>query len=113
MMKKSVVKKCGGYIKLRRKEDFDLFSRIVTAGYYVRNIDESLYLYRADENNYKRRKSKENMKAAIYVYKRHWKRNGRSFLDFLIITSAERFFWLAPDGVMKFLSNSMLREKTN
>ena len=41
MMKKSVVKKCGGYIKLRRKEDFDLFSRIVTAGYYVRNIEIS------------------------------------------------------------------------
>ena len=41
-----------------KKEDFDLFSRIITSGYYVRNIDKSLYLYRADENNYKRRKSK-------------------------------------------------------
>ena len=111
MMKKSIVEKCGGYIKLRRKEDFDLFSRIITSGCYVRNIDKSLYLYRADENNYKRRKSKENMKSAIYVYKRHWKRKGCSLFDFLIISSAEVFFWLVPDKVMKNISNMLLRER--
>ena len=112
MMKKSVVERCGAYIGLRRKEDFDLFSRIVTAGYYVRNINKSLYLYRADENNYKRRKSKENMMAAIFVYWRHWKRKGCNFFDFLTISLAEVFFWIAPDCMMKFMSNKILREKT-
>lgn len=111
MMKKSIVEKCGGYIKLRRKEDFDLFSRIITSGYYVRNVNKSLYLYRADESNYKRRKSKENMKSAIYVYKRHWKRKGCSLLDFFIISSAEIFFWIIPDNLMKKISNKVLREQ--
>ena len=111
MMKKSIVEKCGGYIKLRRNEDFDLFSRIITSGYYVRNVNKSLYLYRADESNYKRRKSKENMKSAIYVYKRHWKRKGCSLLDFLIISSAEIFFWIIPDNLMEKISNKVLREQ--
>lgn len=113
MMKKSVVQECGCYVNLRRKEDFDLFSRIVTSGYYVRNIAEPLYLYRADENNYKRRKSKENMKSAIYVYKKHWKRKGCSLFDFLIISLAEIVFLILPNKFMKIVSNKVLRKKYN
>lgn len=111
MMKKSIIEKCGGYIGLKRKEDFDLFSRIITAGYYVRNINKSLYLYRANDSNYKRRKSKENMKSAIYVYRRHWKRKGCSFIDFLVISLAEIFFWIIPERLMKIVSNKILRER--
>lgn len=111
MIRKSVIEECGGYICLRRKEDFDLFSRIVTSGHYVRNIDESLYLYRADDDNYKRRKSKENMKSAIYVYRRHWRRKGCTLFDFIIISVAEVFFWIVPDKMMKAISNKFLRKK--
>lgn len=109
--KKSVVKKCGGYIKLRRKEDFDLFSRILSKGYYVRNVTESLYLYRADADNFKRRKSKENIKSAFYVYKRHLMRKGCTFLDYLLMCGGEIIFFVLPDGMMKVLSDKFLRKK--
>ena len=111
MYKKSVINSVGGYQKLRRKEDFDLFSRVIVSGAYVRNVNESLYLYRADENNYLRRKSKENMKAALGVYRLHLKRGGCRLMDYVIICSAEILFYILPLKVMKWLSDKMLRNK--
>lgn len=111
MYKKSKIQELGGYSKLRRKEDFDLFSRIIVSGAFVRNIDESLYLYRANENNYLRRKSKENMQAALKVYKRHKSRGGCGCLDYIAMCIAEVFFYLLPVKVMKAVSDRVLRKK--
>lgn len=107
--KKDIVLKCGGYPKLRRKEDFDLFSRIISEGYYVKNVPKSLYLYRANENNYKRRKSWENIVNAWYVYKRHLKRKGCNIFDFITICLGEFSFFILPYSLMKILSDKILR----
>lgn len=110
--KKSIIIKCGGYQKLKRKEDFDLFSRILASGYYARNVNQALYLYRADENNYRRRKSKKNVVSAFYVYKRHLKRKGCSVFDFMIMCGGEIIFFILPYKLMRILSDKMLRKKT-
>ena len=111
MYRKSIVQEAGGYILLKRKEDFDLFSRIITNGYQTKNIDESLYLCRADENNYFRRKSYLNFKSAIYVYWRHFLRHGCGFFDFIIICMAELSFLVMPLKLMKWVSDNVLRKK--
>lgn len=111
MYKKSCVLDCGGYSLLRRKEDFDLFSRMLKKGYYALNIDESLYLYRVNENNYKRRKSWINTKSAIYVYTLHFKRKGCTLIDFFIICGAEILFFIMPVRVVKIISDNLLRER--
>lgn len=111
MYRKSKVIKAGGYKILKRKEDFDLFSRMLSEGCYAVNICESLYLYRANEDNYARRKSWHNFKSAIYVYIRHLKRKSCTVLDFIIISCAELCFWIFPVGVMKFVSDNFLRKK--
>lgn len=111
MYRKSMLEAVGGYAKLQRKEDFDLFSRCINAGYYALNINESLYLYRANEGNYKRRKSLVNLKSALYVYKLHYKRKGCSLLDLIIVSGAELVFFILPTGVMRWLSDTVLREK--
>lgn len=111
MYRKSMLEKVGGYAKLHRKEDFDLFSRCINSGYYALNINESLYLYRANEGNYKRRKSFVNFKSAMHVYKLHYKRKGCSFMDLAVVSCAELVFLLLPTGIMKWLSDSVLREK--
>ena len=50
MFKKSVILKCGGYDpQLTRRQDYDLFSKIIHDGYIVSNINEVLLMYRADE----------------------------------------------------------------
>ena len=109
--KRSKVVETGGYIPLRRKEDFDLFSRMLVNGNYALNIDESLYLCRANEENYARRKSWLNYKNAIYVYSRHLKRKGCNIVDFCIIVSAETFFLFLPNKLMQKLSDKILRKK--
>lgn len=108
--KKSAVLKYGGYEKLKRKEDFDLFSKMLTGGCRARNVDEVLYLYRNDEKNYKRRKSWTNTSAALHVYWRHFRRGGCSFPDFLLISCAELAFFILPLNLMKYLSDHLLRK---
>jgi len=111
MYKKSKIIEVGGYLALKRKEDFDLFSRLLCDGCYVKNINESLYLYRADINNYMRRKSFVNFVSAVYVYIRHLKRGGCGIWDFLVICLAEFVFLLLPISVMKYVSDNVLRKR--
>lgn len=110
MYKKSKVIEAGGYVSLPRKEDFDLFSRMLSKGYYAMNIGESLYLYRADEGNYARRKSWKNFKSAVYVYGRHLKRRGCNIVDYAIMCGAELLFLLLPKNAMKKVSDKVLRK---
>lgn len=109
--KKSAVLKEGGYIAIKRKEDFDLFSKMMAAGDLAENLKESLYLYRVNKDNYKRRKSWDNFRSAIYVYWRHLERKGCSVCDFLVIFVSEFFFFLAPYPIAKAFSNKFLRVK--
>lgn len=109
--KKSKVIEAGGYPRLRRKEDFDLFSRMLSKGYYALNVDESLYLYRANEQNYARRKSWVNTKSAIYVYKLHYRRRGCTLIDCFSISLAEIFFWIMPAKIVARISDMFLRRK--
>ncbi|MCR4672504.1 MAG: glycosyltransferase [Lachnospiraceae bacterium] len=110
--RKSAVLACGGYPGLRRKEDFDLFSRLLSSGYEGINIPEALYLYRAGDSNYRRRKSLQNCLSAIRVYWRHFKRGGCGLGDFLLISCAEAAFAVLPVGAVKYLSENFLREKS-
>lgn len=109
IFKKNDIEEIGGYSRLRRKEDFDLFSKIISSGKLVLNVNEVLYLYRASEDNYRRRKSCLNFFSAVNVYIKHMKRGGCSFFDFLVIVSAELFFLLAPIKIMKYFSDRFLR----
>lgn len=109
--KKTEVLQIGGYKTLKRKEDFDLFSRMLTAGCMARNLGEALYLYRVSQDNYKRRKSLDNFKSAIYVYWRHLRRRGCTVLDFVFISFAELVFFLAPYLIVKVLSDKFLRTR--
>jgi len=111
--KKSKVLKADGYQKIKRKEDFDLFSRMLSKGCKAANIGKSLYLYRADEGNYARRKSWQNFKSAVYVYGLHFRRNGCSAIDYLIVCSAEFVFMMLPRKLMRRLSDNVLRKAVN
>lgn len=108
--RKSEVLASGGYEKLRRKEDFDLFSKMLSRGCRAANVGESLYLYRADTESYERRKSWQNLKNAVYVYRRHLGRRSCSVLDYVILCGAELIFVMLPNRIMKKLSDKMLRE---
>ena len=106
MFKKSEVIRCGGYGPLKRKQDMDLFSRMLNMGCTAENIPESLLLFRAGEDNLKRRRGKEYINSTIQVAKLNYKRKYISFFDLLYIVLGQYFLRLMP----KSASNKLLRK---
>lgn len=109
MFKKSAVIHSGGYGKLRRKQDLDLFSRMINSGYKAANLDESLVLFRSNEDNFKRRKSWSYCKSYIVAQYAIYKRGHCSFTDLAVVTGGQLFILLAPMKVLKKVSNKYLR----
>ena len=112
MYKKSKVIENGGYsIEIKRKQDYDLFSRMLINGCYALNVDDALLLFRADDDNFARRKSFQTLKSAFIVYWRHFKRKGCSLFDLFIMCCGEIIFFIMPIELMKVVSNKFLRAK--
>lgn len=113
MYRKSDVLRCGGYGKMRKKQDLDLFSRMINNGCKSKNIDESLLLFRSDENNFKRRKSFSYCKSYIEVQFEIWKRGHCSFSDLAFVTLGQVSMFLMPIPFLKIVSNKLLRKKVD
>lgn len=111
MFKKSEVIRCGSYGKLKRKQDYDLFSRMINEGCYALNVDESLLKFRADADNYRRRKSWSYVKSTIDVGILNYKRGYCSIVDLLYIICGQILLYIMPLRFMKFISDKLLREK--
>lgn len=111
MFRKSEVIRCGGYGHLKRKQDFDLFSRMLNQGCYALNINESLLKFRADHDNYKRRKSWDYVKSTIYVGGLNFKRGYCSVIDLAYIVCGQIALYVMPLKLMTYVSDRMLREK--
>lgn len=111
MFRKKDVLKCGGYGSMRRKQDLDLFARMINQNCYALNINESLLLFRSNKDNYMRRKSWEYCKSYIEVEYVNYKRGYCSAIDLAIVTVGQLFLHLAPTPVMKIVSDHWLRIK--
>ena len=110
MFKKSEVNRCGGYGKMKRKQDFDLFARMLNMDCYALNLDESLLLFRSNRDNYKRRRSWEYCKSYIDVALVNYKRGYCSIVDLAYIVVGQLTLHFAPMWLMKKLSDSLLRK---
>ena len=107
MFKKSEVKRAGSYSSNGNIEDMDLFSRMISAGCIAANIPESLLLYRANKDNFKRRKSKLYRKSTINTAKLKLKRKEISYRDYLYVFWGQQFMRFAPN----WLLTKLLRRK--
>lgn len=112
MFKKKAVIDAGGYGKFRRKQDLDLFSRMVNKGFKTANINKSLLLFRSNEDNFKRRKSWSYCKSYIDVQYEIWKRGHCSFLDLSYVIVGQMIMYLAPMWLLKRISNKFLRDNS-
>lgn len=110
MFKKSDVIRCGGYGNLRRKQDLDLFSRMINNGCKSANINESLLLFRSNEDNFKRRKSWSYCKSYIDVEYAIWKRGHCSIIDLIFVAFGQMTMYFSPMWLLKWLSNTFLRK---
>lgn len=109
MYKKTDVIRCGGYGKMRRKQDLDLFSRMINNGCKAENLDLSLVLFRSNEESFSRRQSWSYVKSYIDVQFEIWKRGHCSFIDLTYVTLGQFFIYIAPRSLLKVISNELLR----
>ncbi len=111
MYRKSEVIRCGGYGMLKRKQDHDLFSRMMNRGCLAYNLQEPVLFFRAGVDSIKRRKSWENCKSYMAAQREIFRRKECSFYELLYVYLAQFFFFLAPKGIIVFITKHLLREK--
>lgn len=110
MFRKSEVIRCGGYGTFRRKQDLDLFSRMINNGCKTKNINEALVLFRSNEDNFKRRRSWSYCKSYIDVQYAIWKRGHCTLVDLIYVTLGQTIIFVSPMWFMKWISNAFLRK---
>lgn len=110
MYKKSSVLRFNGYNDYRRNQDFDLFVRMLHGGVCAKNIEESLVLFRADENNLARRKSWLKTSSNIKMLYDFYRLNHSSFLDFTIASLSHLLAFLMPGSLFNLVSKRFLRK---
>lgn len=113
MYKKSAVEAVGGYRDILRKEDIDLFARMLNNGCKAKNIPKPLLYFRSDRNSYKRRKSWTNNKNYIGVIYEFWKRGYSSTWDLVYVIVTQIGMFLAPTWFLKLLSDNFLRKRVD
>ena len=106
MFKKSEVQRAGSYSSNGNIEDMDLFSRMIGIGCIAENIPESLLLYRANKDNFKRRKSKLYRRSTINTAKLKLKRKEISYGDYLYVFWGQQFMRFAPSWLLTKLLRS-------
>lgn len=111
MYKKSQVLKYGGYRDIKRKEDIDLFGRMLSNGCKAMNINRPLLLFRSNKDNFKRRKSWVNCKSYISVVYNFWQNGHSSTIDLMIVIIGQFIMFLSPMWLLKIFSERVLRKK--
>lgn len=110
MYKKSKVLEVGGYSDLKRNQDVDIFGRMLFFGCVAGNIEESLLLFRSNDDLAKRRKTWVNTKSYINTIKKFWKMGYSSFGDYLMIAIAQICIFLMPVKFQQWFYRNFLRE---
>lgn len=110
MYRKSAVMYNGGYKNYRRNQDMDLFIRMLNNGSRAKNIDESLLLFRANEDNLKRRKSWIKASSNIVMLYDFWRKGYSGFIDFVIASMSHLAAFIMPNFIFEKFSKKFLRK---
>lgn len=109
MYKKDKILALGGYHDVLRKEDYDLFVRMLNNDYYCENLEESLLFFRANEEAYKRRTSFNNCYNYTKLVYNFWKKGYSSFSDFMFVATMQLGMFLLPYKLVSYMTQKHLR----
>lgn len=109
MYKKTTVEKAGYYSNYRKNQDTDLWIKMLTNKAVCKNLSEPLLFFRFGKNTYEKRKSWLNTKILIEIRYKAWKSGFNSFVEFLIVTTAQLGMFFLPAGFQKLLYQRILR----
>jgi glycosyltransferase involved in cell wall biosynthesis len=111
MFKKSNILSIGGYRTLSRKEDLELFLRIVFRhNFYSENLRDVLLHYRTNDSNYKRRKNFINVKEYINVMRSFYKSRDISLFDLVKVIFLQVILFFIPLSFQKYLYIKIFRK---
>ena len=111
MYRKSTLKKVGGYVAYGRKEDLDLFVRMMHSGCQAANLPESLLWYRTGSDNLKRRKTWINCKENIQIMWKYYLKGYCKTTDIVYVIVGQMAMYLLPEKIAKIAVDKFLREK--
>ncbi len=110
MYRKSVIQQVGGIRPYSRGEDYDLYVRILHAGYYCENLDEDLVWVRIAGPEADRRVSFHTYKCFIQTRWNAFTLGFSSLWDFLIACGAETVVYICPPGIQNFIYRTILHK---
>lgn len=111
MYRRQAVLRVGGYRSLRRCEDFDLYIRLLHAGYYGENLDRVLVHVRVDQGALGRRGSWSTLKGCADSRWKSHKIGYASLWDVCVCVGGELLIILCPSFIKSFIYRRFLRKK--
>lgn len=110
MYRKSAVENAGGYKAFHRKEDLELFIRMIHEGHKAINLKKSYLLYRTGTANLGRRKSWVNCREYIQIMYQFYKKGYSSIADMVYVTAGQLILFAVPESIAGRLSRRFLRK---
>ncbi|MFK3662187.1 glycosyltransferase [Scandinavium sp. NPDC088450] len=101
--KKSMVKNVGGYQHHLNMEDYNLWLRIIAAGYKVDNVNETLVKARTGNSMLGRRKGFDYVKSEFKLFKLKRKLNLQNYGYGMLIFLVRSFPRLLPTSILRFI----------
>lgn len=111
MYRRSAVEAVGGYRQLRRSEDFDLYVRLLHAGYPAANLDEVLVKARVNTDAVSRRASWETLKGCAHSRWNAYRLGCASLMDVAVCVGGELFIMLCPGKMQQWIYRRFLRRE--
>lgn len=113
MYRRSAVLSVGSYSNLRRNEDYELYVRMLKAGFYTENLQFVIVKVRVDQRARARRTSWLTFKCCV---KSRWKSfiiGYSSFWDFLICFMGSAFICICPAKLQQTLYKKFFRKNVD
>lgn len=109
MYRRSAVFHVGGYRNFRRSEDYDLYVRMLHAGYYSSNLNEILTRVRVDNGARYRRASVETLKGCARSRWNAFRLGYSSLVDVLVCLTGELVILFSPGWLQHLIYGRFLR----
>ncbi len=109
MYRKSAIESAGGYKDYKRKEDLELFIRMVNMGYEAINLKEAYLLYRTDPANLERRRSWTNCKEYIEIMYGFYRQHMIGITDMIYVVAGQLVIHFAPKKLASKINSIFLR----
>lgn len=109
MYRQSAVWAVGGYSDLRRNEDFDLYARLMAAGYQGANLPVVVVKARVDRDAHRRRKGMDTLKGCVHSRYRAYKAGYASFFDLCYCVAGQLLVVLCPGKVQQWIYFTLFR----